>query len=363
MKLDINKFLELEELGYLRKAISSCGKLISFKYTDKTTYEKYWNEYTRVARGIVLEKETGEVVCFAPPKFFNLFEMPETKLENLPEGTYEITEKMDGSAGLIYFYDNEWRINTLGSFQSDQAVVALDILKKYNMSQLNIHINLFVEIIYPENKIIVNYGDKKELILLTAFNNVSGTEFTWFELEHLSEIMNMNHVNKHTHSIEELIKLQKQLPKDKEGFVVKFHNNLRVKFKGEEYCRVHKMISNMTPLAFWESMEDGVVRKDYIAQLPEEFRIDADVMTSCLEADYKYILSTITIYDMSVLFTNKIDLNDKRQIGVFLQSKDNGLKHPKAIFPYLTQNNKALNKYIMNTIRPHGNELREWEEE
>src|SRR6267154_5275283 len=134
MQYNINEFDKLVEEGYLRRCISPCGKLTSYKYSDQCTHERYWTDITRSARGIVLEKETGEVICFAPTKFFNLFEMPETKLENLPDWGYEITEKMDGSAGLIYFYDNEWKINTLGSFQSDQAIKALEILKKYDMS-------------------------------------------------------------------------------------------------------------------------------------------------------------------------------------------------------------------------------------
>lgn len=46
------------------------------------------------------------------------------------------------------------------------------------------------------------------------------------------------------------------LPFNEEGYVVKLHSNMRVKFKGEEYVEMHRIISGLSPLIIWERMEN-----------------------------------------------------------------------------------------------------------
>ena len=60
----------LEDLtrdGYLRKVTN--GDLVLFNYTDKTTFERAWQtKYTLHSRGLILNKNTGEVVAKCFPK-------------------------------------------------------------------------------------------------------------------------------------------------------------------------------------------------------------------------------------------------------------------------------------------------------
>jgi RNA ligase len=81
-------------------------------------------------------------------------------------------------------------------------------------------------------------------------------------------------------TLEDLYEYCKGLPATQEGFVVTFSNGLKVKIKGDTYCRIHKMISRMTPLAFWEAwnLELKEIPKEYLAQLPEEFRDVSDTL-------------------------------------------------------------------------------------
>ena len=134
MYYDLSKFDELVELGYLRRVEN--GPLVLYNYTDKCTYDKYWNEYTIIARGLILEKETGKVIAKPFPKFWNLGEREETFFKNLPELGYTPFEKLDGSLGILFYYDNKWNIATRGSFTSDQAIKGAEILKKYNTEVL-----------------------------------------------------------------------------------------------------------------------------------------------------------------------------------------------------------------------------------
>ena len=351
MKYDLSEFDKRAGLKLLRKFEK--GNLVAYDYTDKCTYEKAWDEYTSVARGIVFEKSTGKLIAKPFPKFFNLGEMPETYIGNLPDTGYTVTEKMDGSLGIIYFYEGEWHVNTRGSFSSEQALKAKDILKKYEMDNANPKYTYLVEILYPENKIVVNYKDKEELILLGIYLTECELELPF---DYSLGLLGMPGPQNFKYSIEEMIELKKTIPKDEEGFVVRFNSGLRVKIKGDEYLKVHKIISCLSPLSAWEAMADGVVRKDYLEQIPEEYRNEFQPIVEKLEMSYKNIRWQIEEDANLLPKVNFFDSDAMKTIGLFLKG-DHKLNHPSAVFSYIKNNNEGLDKYIMKTIHPTGNVL------
>jgi RNA ligase len=46
-----------------------------------------------------------------------------------PTENFEVYEKMDGSLGIVFWYRGQWVVATRGSFTSDQANKAREILK------------------------------------------------------------------------------------------------------------------------------------------------------------------------------------------------------------------------------------------
>lgn len=358
MKYDISKFEELVNEGFLRK--SEKGDLVLYGYTDKCTFARNWNEYTRVARGLILNKNTGEVVAKPFPKFFNLGEMEETFLINLPMTLpYKSFEKVDGSLGIIFNYDGEWQISTRGSFYSDQAVKGAELLKKYDFTAVPVGMTILAEIIYPENKIIVNYGKEEKLVMLGAYSSFSGEEIHPDVAKFVAANMGIEYANSFDHTILDMIALQKTMPKDEEGFVVRFENGLRVKIKGDEYMRIAKMIAHMSPISFWESMQEGIVNRQYLAQLPEEFKQEYEPIVAELEKQFQKILQEIEI-DVVGLPTHGTSPEDRKKIGLFLKdTKD--IKHPSAMFSYVLKQKDSVTKYIMKQIRPDGNDLRSLE--
>lgn len=355
MKYDLAPFEALVKEGYLRK--SETDDLVLYGYTDACTFDRHWNEYTSIARGLILEKSTGTMVAKCFPKFFNLGERDETMLQNLPaEEGYTVSEKLDGSLGIIFNYKGKWTVATRGSFFSEQAVKAQEMLKNYNLADILEDTTILVEIIYPENKIVVNYGQEEKLVILGSYDRKHGVEHGRFFNVLTATQTGMELAESYEYTINQMLKLQKTLPKDQEGFVVRFNNGLRIKIKGDEYSKIHKMISNMSPISFWESMADGQVNKDYIAQLPEEFRKDFEPMVAALEADYFQIMKEIG-EDLGKLPSVDVSTREgKKQIGLFVQGS-NGLKHPIAMFPVLLQKMDAVEGYIMKQIRPNGNVL------
>jgi RNA ligase len=116
------------------------------------------------------------------------------------------------------------------------------------------------EIIYPENRICVDYGTKKDLIFLSAFEIESGKE--------VHPSVPFSCAETHLGCSGDFEYLQKLNWDNKEGFVVKFEDGFRFKIKFEEYKRLHHVIFSLSTKSIWESLRSG---KDIdLDRIPDE---------------------------------------------------------------------------------------------
>lgn len=357
-------FKELDKLvkeGYLRKFED--GDLVGYNYTDKCTFERKWNKYTLNNRGSVYNKVTGKKIAATFPKFFNLGELSASQQRAIVNGSgvyrnYECFEKIDGSLGIIYHDGEKWRVNTRGSFSSDQAIKATEMLKKYHFDMpVSTDLTYLVEIIYPENKIIVNYGDLEELRLIGIMNRETGKELPWRDCIHFARTLGLPLAEKFILTVDEMLKLQKEIPKDEEGFVIKFGNGFRVKIKGEEYMKLARIISQLAPLALWEKMSEGIVDEGFLATIPEEFYDEVDKICFTLEKRYGIIQQEINNEVMYVRskFAEFSGGEFFKRVGLYVQDPRNNIKHPNCIFAVLR--GVSVGEYVMKKIRPKGNSL------
>ncbi|MET9842806.1 hypothetical protein ABZZ01_34320, partial [Streptomyces virginiae] len=72
-------------------------------------------------------------------------------------------------------YAGRWRVASKGSFISAQAVWAQRRLDGADTAALHPGTTYLAEILYPQNRIVVDYGDRRDLVLLAAFG-LDGTE-------------------------------------------------------------------------------------------------------------------------------------------------------------------------------------------
>ena len=256
------------------------------------------------------------------------------------------------SLGIVYYYDGEWRVNTRGSFTSDQAIKGLELLKNSNLclDLMNTQKTFLVEIIYPDNKIIVDYGKDSKLSLLAVFDQ-DEKEHKPCDYSVFSEAIGF-HLGKSYKfdSIEELQEHLATLDHTEEGYVVRLDDGTRVKFKSRAYLDVARLKGNMTPLAFWKTMKNGKVNVDFVEQLPEEFRDECDRLTQAIEEKYGYEL--LLLHDQFMDNLNKH--MDRKDIGII--SMDKGL-NSAAMFAILDEKDDVLDKIIMRRIRPFGNKM------
>ncbi len=264
LNLDIIDKLILD--GYIKKSTHSNGNLSIYNYTEKAVYDKFWTDETLQCRGLIADKE-GNIVSRPFPKFFNLGETNEP----LPDEPFEVYEKLDGSLGITYFHEDQYYIASRGSFTSPQAIYATKILRSSGV-QLCEDVTYLFEIIYPENRIVVNYGAEESLNLIGAIDTKSGFEYRCLNGEFWSANFwpSPFKVIKKYDGIKDIKTLEELNEKNKEGFVLHFESGLRVKIKFEDYIRLHSIITQMTKRKVWDMVKSGKSFYEFIENIPDE---------------------------------------------------------------------------------------------
>lgn len=226
--------------------------LALFNYAAPCQFKRppEWNYFERISRGLIMNVDTGEVVARPFDKFWNYGEIDVESGAKI----VEVTEKMDGSLGILYWHDGLPCIATRGSFESDQALWATEFFRnnRISLSGPGADFTLLFEIIYPENRIVVDYKGWSGLVLIGVRSRFTGTEVS---LDTLKTSLMINTAEgkwlrfPEFYSFDELssvLEARERLSGNEEGFVVRFDNGQRVKIKGDEYLQLHKFVSNFS---------------------------------------------------------------------------------------------------------------------
>jgi hypothetical protein len=280
--------------NYISRRKHPSENLFILNYTAKTQYEEFWNETTESCRGLIVDEDYNiKARCFK--KFFN-YEQVLDKIDELinQNKKFETTEKLDGSLGILYWIKGKPFIATRGSFESEQSIRANSILyKKYNhvLNQLDKDKTYLFEIIYPENKIVVNYGSQENLILIGIIDNKTGQEY---------DIHNTNCIfaKVKKYDIENCnFQYLKSLNKDNsEGFVIKSECGFRFKIKFSEYVRLHKLIFGINSKIIWESLKNK--KELNLDEIPDEVYNWVKSIKDRLNKNYKMVEDeSIKIYE------------------------------------------------------------------
>lgn len=334
--------------------ISQHGNLALFNYSKDCQFENLWDNFTLMARGLILDMKEECIVALPFPKFFNASEKQGAAVVRF-DASFDAYTKMDGSLGIVYFHDGLWHVATRGSFTSDQSRWAEkwlhDNLKPYH--QLDPNVTYLCEIIYADNRIVINYP-YEGLVMLGAYNIVTGVELDYDrDLRPLCERVGMMLAERHQfRSFVEAQEFVKTLPGNEEGFVIRFRDSgERVKLKGSEYCALHKMISNITPLAIWELLCSGYSLDDYKRSMPEEFWDEIDEIVG----HFQHRAAAIMV-DVMNLVSEVSDLSDK-DLGLLLAGAFKNREYSGLLFPYRKKGAALVYGLVMKSLRPTGNTI------
>lgn len=260
--------------GYISVQKHPVHNLYIYNYTHKTQFDSHWNNVTLNCRGLILD-DNYNIVARSFSKFFNYEEIDAKKIPLVSSDYVYVQEKVDGSLGILFHYNNEWILATRGSFISDQAIRGMKIIKNnYKLATFDTSLIYLVEIIYPENKIVVDYGNEERIVFLTVFTKEY--ELHWTTAENIFKAFGIKDIVKCEQifnvNSELYNKLKNRNELNKEGFVLRFFpSEFRVKIKFEEYARLHKIISGLSNKVIWEYLKDGKSTDDIIQNVPDEF--------------------------------------------------------------------------------------------
>jgi len=349
MKFDLNILNDYLEKGLVVKNNHPTLPISIWNYSRTCQYENKWDEITKQCRGLILDQE-GNVIAKGFDKFFNI---EEHKPEEIPNEPFEVFEKLDGSLGILFWYEGKWILSSKGSFTSEQAIKGKEILdSKYNVHPIPKGYTTLVEIIYPQNMICVNYGDDESLVVLSMISNASGKELEYNSLKLIGEETNMPTVKSYD-GISDYKTLKSMIDKYREGYVIRFRNGFRMKIKGNEYVRLHRILTGFSNVDIWEYLKDGKDINELLDRVPDEF--DKWVKTTIRDLRY----SKMSIQENAgKLYDNFIEnlsghprygeLPPKKEIAEWVMIQEEFLR------PILFRmfDNKDYSDYIWKLVRP-----------
>ena len=324
---------------YVKKGLVRSQKykdLTIYQYTEFTQFESLWNNCTLNARGIVFDND-GVIVQRCIPKFFNHDEPDGIKVEKLmlKEQIGVVQEKLDGS--LIKITKDEKHglvITSKASFLSDQAQMAKEIVEENNYSFKEGWTYHF-ELIHPDNQIVLNYGDERKLVLLAIIDNKTGKDINIYsdevkfekpKLYDYKTLLDVNAINKDGLH---------------EGVVVNY-GSYRLKYKTDEYIRLHRIVTEFTPKRVWEALSSG--QKIDRMNIPEEFIKWLNETENELLAKYNELLNKI---NQAVAETQ--DMTNKE---IALSDDENVIETREYIFA--VRSKKDIGVKVWKTIKPKG---------
>ena len=199
------------------------------------------------------------IVSRPPEKFWNLNEAPGPAFSDLPNEDPIITLKEDGYLGVSYWFGSRVYIASRGSFTSEYAAWATNWFRNHNPyidMWLGEHsgITYVFEILHPK-RIVVDNSQNIGLVLLAGVVTETGAEIDRNSLEIAGNLMNCKVVQQYpTHTIDDCVIASGALKgTEQEGFVAYYpKSGLRVKIKGEDYCKIHRIATKLTKRRIWE---------------------------------------------------------------------------------------------------------------
>lgn len=249
--------------GHLVRREHATEPLAILNYTDRCAYEPgAWTKVTRQCRGLIYNRETLDVVARPFRKFFNWAQAEAPQVD--PSSAVTVTDKLDGSLGVLYPTSTGLAVSTRGSFESEQAKHATALWReRYAHVVPPVGVTMLFEIVYPENRIVVDYAGMDDLILLCAIDIETGRVVS----------VDWPGPRAATLPYATLADALAATPRpNAEGIVVHILDiDERIKIKQEDYLKLHKIVTGLNERTVWEHISANLPLGDLLDPIPDEF--------------------------------------------------------------------------------------------
>tara|TARA_R110002020_G_scaffold41921_2_gene123199 strand:- start:2290 stop:3510 length:1221 start_codon:yes stop_codon:yes gene_type:complete len=268
-ELEIQKLLRsgtslesIKETYGIKHNISGDGKLVNLKYSQIDSDKQL--RVVRECRGLILEKDSWNIVSRGFERFFNYGEEIEGPEFNFNSTDLKVLEKADGSIIQIFNYEGVWRMSTSGvidgvSNVNNGIMTFKQLFDKAAANyegfwdKLDTNFTYVFELISPINQIVTPY-EKTDLVLLNVRNRGGSSELHWNVIVTQSKEIGVRHAKVfNVRNIDEIKAACESLPEKEEGFVIVDYEISwggtnswddygcfpRIKMKSEEYVKLH----------------------------------------------------------------------------------------------------------------------------
>lgn len=275
---------ELSEYPYFLK-IAEEGRFAIFNYdmTQSVSIdgERRMCDFSlpevQEARGIIIDTETLDVVCWPFRKFGNYGEY---YADSIDWSTARVQEKVDGSIMKLWNDGERWRVSTNSAITNDQPVkfgshsltdLFMEAAERQHLDtdRLDPSATYIFELVSPDNLIVIGYPETAIYHIGTR-SNITGEERD-------EDIGIMKPASYPLHSLEACIdaagKLNAGGKVSREGYVVADGSWNRVKVKSPDYVAVHHLLSVMTEKRIIAAVLDGEAEeiRNYYPQTGDAF--------------------------------------------------------------------------------------------
>ncbi|MFI5880889.1 RNA ligase [Streptomyces sp. NPDC051554] len=348
------------DAGHITRKAHPELPLSIYTYTRECQYGHIWTPVTMRCRGLIADDVSGDLVALPFPKIFvTAMHGVHDFAPPLPAEPFEIFEKADGSLIIVFCYDGRWHAASKGSFISEQAQWAQAVLDTADLSVLDAELTYLAEAIYPANRIVVDYGQREELVLLAAYRPADGTEEPLATVaahwKSIGPAVRSWGLRDGIAELEQLAAASTTLDgatvggTDEEGYVIRYASGARAKVKLSAYLTLHKLFTGTNERTIWEVLASGQDPAVLFDQVPDEFADWAHAVADQLRVEHARIVDEAVDAYAVVMAALPADPDRK---AFALQA----VKSPSrsALFLIHDGRNTAVSDWAWKQIKPRG---------
>jgi RNA ligase len=250
--MNMGELMNMMNQGYVRTQKHPQLPYVIHNYTAAVQYKNMWNDVTEQCRGLIVDSTTGQIIARPFRKFFN---WGQPGADIALDAAVHVTDKADGSLGILYptpgLTRSGYSIATRGSFTSEQAIHATKMFNERYANRWLPHpdYTFLFEIVYPGNRIVLDYGDRDDLFMLTAVNNISGWSIP--RASFWSKWPGISVTEFEYRTLQEALEAPPRT--NAEGLVIHdLKTDARIKIKQDDYVALHKILTGVSARNIWE---------------------------------------------------------------------------------------------------------------
>lgn len=349
--LDMENLARMLDEGFINRRMNPSRELYIYNYSNKAQFANAWNHETKTCRGLITTLQ-GDIVARPFQKTMNYGQVaiPREAVTKPPI----VTEKMDGVLGVVYWWDTKWRVATRGSFDSEYAIKAQQMLERtcdvHDPASLSgLGTTSCFEIIYPGARIVVNYGETEELVYLASMDNETGADIFpgnigWDPSQQFSVAERFDLAD-----LDDIHRLaQSERFRDAEGVVACWPRqgqpSFRLKFKNANYLQLHSLCYGLSSKTIWRALRDGTDFEELLALLPDEYYQWLSHYSSQLERQF-YERKTMVESEFHTIMASTA-FPDRRSFAAAVQSS------PHRAHMFRLYDGKPLDDLLWKELEP-----------